>query len=71
MDMRYAVVITDEDNQFAATVPDLPGVFATGVTRAEVVENVREAIRLYLESVKAEGRPVERPRAEATVVEVA
>ena len=47
----YHVVIVNDDDQFAATAPDLPGVFATGATREETEEDMREAIRLYVQEV--------------------
>jgi predicted RNase H-like HicB family nuclease len=57
--MRYRVLIEqDEDGVFVAEVPALPGCISEGQTRAEVVENVKEAIAAYLESLEAHGEPV-------------
>ncbi len=42
--MKYAVVFEKGDRNFAAYVPDLPRCISTGKTRAEVEENIREAI---------------------------
>ena len=48
----------DEDGVFVAEVPALPGCISEGHTRAEVVENVKEAIVAYLESLEAHGEPI-------------
>ena len=57
--MKYRVLIEqDEDGIFVAEVPSLPGCISQGNTRAEAAENIKEAIELYLESLKARNEPV-------------
>ena len=57
--MRYRVLIEqDKDGVFVAEVPALPGCISEGHTRAEVVENVKEAIAAYLESLEAHDEPI-------------
>ena len=57
--MRYRVLLEqDEDGVFVAEVPALPGCISEGRTRAEAVENTKEAIAAYLESLKAHNEPV-------------
>ena len=57
--MKYRVLIEqDEDGVFVAEVPTLPGCISQGETRAEALENIREAIGVYLESLEAHGEPV-------------
>lgn len=57
--MRYRVLIEqDEDGAFVAEVPVLPGCISEGHTREEAVENIRETISLYLESLEAHGEPI-------------
>jgi predicted RNase H-like HicB family nuclease len=69
--MKYRVVIEqDEDGVFVAEVPSLPGCVSEGVTRAEALSNVQEAIAVYLESLKAHDEPIPPP-IEEEVVEVA
>ena len=69
--MKYRVIIEqDEDGVFVAEVPSLPGCISQGKTRAEAVKNIREAIEVYLESLKAHNEPVPPPISEE-VVEVA
>ena len=53
-----------EDGYFVASVPSLKGCWSQGKTREEALENIREAIELYLEpdeieTVDKEGEIVE------------
>ena len=66
--MRYRVVMEqDEDGMYVAEVPALPGCISQGRSRAEAVENIREAIAAYLESLKAHNEPVPPPITEEVV----
>jgi predicted RNase H-like HicB family nuclease len=40
-----------EEGGFTASVPSLPGCISEGDTKEEALENIREAIELYLEPV--------------------
>ena len=46
--MRYVIVYRDEDGGWIAEVPSLPGCVTQGESRAEALENVKDAIALYL-----------------------
>ncbi len=59
--MKYAVVYERSPRNWAAYVPDLPGCVATGRSRAEVQRNIREAIRLHLELMRASGEEIPAP----------
>jgi predicted RNase H-like HicB family nuclease len=66
--VKYRVLVEqDEDGVFVAEVPSLPGCVSQGETRAEALENVREAIAVYLESLEAHGEPVPPPITEELV----
>jgi predicted RNase H-like HicB family nuclease len=68
--MRYRVLIEqDEDGVYTAMAPSLPGCISQGKSRDEALKNIREAIALYLESLKAHGDPVP-PSISEEVVEV-
>jgi len=41
-----------------ATVPALPGCVSQGDSRAEALENIREAIAVYIEDCRESGEPV-------------
>ena len=45
------VILEDESGGYIALVPALPGCHTQGDTVAEVLENIREAIELYLETL--------------------
>ena len=68
--MRYRVLIEqDEDGVHVAEVPALPGCISQGQTRSEAVDNIKEAIAAYLESLRAHNEPVP-PSISEEVVEV-
>ena len=57
--MRYTVVLEREpDGGYVVTVPALPGCVTQGDTRAQALENAREAIVVYIEDCRAAGDPV-------------
>ena len=56
---KYRVIIEpDEDGVYVVEVPSLPGCISQGRTRAEAINNIKEAITAYLESLDAHGDPV-------------
>jgi predicted RNase H-like HicB family nuclease len=61
---KYEVIIywSDEDNVFIAEVPELPGCAADGASYAEVMNNVEEIIREWIETAKELGRPIPEPK---------
>jgi antitoxin HicB len=66
--MKFRVVLQqDEDGVFVAEVPSLPGCISQGPTRAEALDNIREAIEGYLESLKQHGEPIPPPIDEEVV----
>lgn len=69
--MKYTVVIERAPANLAAYVPDLPGCVATGDTLEELLETIREAIELHIESLRDHGEPIPDPQCTAAVVEVA
>ncbi|MDN7026002.1 type II toxin-antitoxin system HicB family antitoxin [Methanoculleus sp. FWC-SCC1] len=51
--MRLRVVLEpSEEGGYTVYVPSLPGCISEGDTRDEALENIREAIDLYLETVE-------------------
>ena len=68
--MRYMVVIERGGTSWGAHVPDLPGCIAVGETKEEVVQLIREAIDLHIESLRQDGLPVPSPSSESEFVEV-
>jgi predicted RNase H-like HicB family nuclease len=69
--MSYVVVLEAEsDGGFSISVPDLPGCASHGESQLEALANVREAIELHIEGLKADGLAVPTPRAQIATIEV-
>jgi predicted RNase H-like HicB family nuclease len=57
--MNYFVILNREDDGgFSAVVPALPGCISQGDSRPETMRNIREAIELYLEELRAAGEAI-------------
>jgi len=68
--MKYRTIIEqDEDGNYAAQCPALPGCISEGKTREEVLANIKDAIRGYLASLKKHNEPIP-PSIEEETVEV-
>ncbi|MBI2873419.1 MAG: type II toxin-antitoxin system HicB family antitoxin [Chloroflexi bacterium] len=58
-DYQFTVVIErDEDGMYVVSVPALPGCHTQGGSREEALENIREAIRLYIDALRDLGEPI-------------
>lgn len=67
--MTYKIAVhADPKGGFWAEVPALPGCFSQGETMAELTQNIREAIELYLDTLREEGQ---QPEPDVQIVEVA
>ena len=55
---RYLIVIEKAKNNYSAYSPDLPGCIATGKTRDEVVQNMREAVEMHVAGLMEDKIPV-------------
>ena len=58
-----------EEGSYRVEVPALPGCYSQGETVEEALENVREAIELYLEGLRQQGAQI--PRDDEIVFKVA
>lgn len=57
--MRYRILIEqDEDGIFVAECPSLPGCISQGKTRKEALDNIEDAIKGYIESLKKHNEPI-------------
>jgi predicted RNase H-like HicB family nuclease len=66
--MKYRVLIErDEDGTYVAEVPSLPGCISQGETRSEALDNIKEAMAGYLESLEAHNEPIPPPISEEIV----
>lgn len=70
--MKYVYVIErGNDGSWSAYVPDLPGCTSCGDTIDELKENIREAVALYIDSLREHDEPVPEPSVQADIVEAA
>jgi len=64
--LSYRILLKKEpEGGYTVTVPTLPGCVTFGETVEEAIEMAREAIALYIESLKAHGEEI--PTEEATL----
>lgn len=56
--MRQVLIYRGEDGYWVAECPSLPGCITQGKTRAEAVENAKQAIALYLDVLEEDGLPI-------------
>ena len=69
--MKYRIFIEqDEDGIFVAECHSLPGCISQGASRKEVLENIQDAIKGYLESLRKHDEPIP-PSIKEEIVEVA
>ena len=50
--MKYKVNFKETDEGYAVWVPGLPGCWSQGQTEEEALENIKDAIHSYLETVE-------------------
>ena len=57
---RYTIILhpDQEEGGYIVTVPTLPGCITQGDTMDEAIAMAKDAIRLHIESLLAEGQPV-------------
>jgi predicted RNase H-like HicB family nuclease len=56
--MRQVILYTDEDGIWIAECPSLPGCGSDGTTREEAMQNIKEAIELWIEDARAHDEPI-------------
>jgi predicted RNase H-like HicB family nuclease len=49
--MKYKVNIKKTDEGYSIWVPGLPGCWSQGETESEALENIKDAIQLYLDTI--------------------
>jgi len=55
----YRAFLTPKDEGgFSVNVPTLPGCFTQGETLQEAIEMTKEAVSVYIESLKAQDEPI-------------
>lgn len=67
---EYLVVVEKAETNYSAYSPDLPGCVATGDSKEETLQLMREAIAMHLEGLKEEGLPIPSPSTSADYIAV-
>ena len=52
--MIFNTIIEKDENGYFATIPELEGCVSQGNTYEEALQNIKEALELYLESLSKE-----------------
>ena len=61
--MNFTVVLEEADEGgYTVTVPALPGCISEGDTYEEAVDNIKDAVQLYLRAVSKEVRQLKKRR---------
>ena len=68
--MRQVVVHMGEDGYWVAECLSLPGCISQGATRQAAIDNIREAIRLYVAVLEEDNLPVPEERFDSMLVAV-
>ena len=63
---KYEIILywSNEDQAFIAEVPELPGCMAHGNDQAAALQNVNEAMQLWIDTAREFGDPVPEPKGE-------
>ncbi len=69
----YTIVLSYDraERVYNVSVPALPGCYTWGRTRRQAVKSAREAIRVYIETLKKAGSPVPSDDVELRVLKLA
>lgn len=66
--IKYLVVYEKTRSGYSAYVPDLPGVIATGKTKALVEKNIFGAIQFHIEGLREEKLRIPKSKADSEVM---
>jgi predicted RNase H-like HicB family nuclease len=70
-DYHINIFYSEEDDGYIADIPDLEACSAFGETPAQALDEVEKAKAVWLETAKAEGKPIPRPRYKPAIYKIA
>ena len=61
---RYEIIIywSNEDEVYIAEAPELPGCMAHGDTEESALQNIKEAVQLWIDTAREFGDPIPEPK---------
>ncbi len=68
--MRQVIIYQGEDNMWVAECPSLPGCISQGDTKESAIENIKEAIKLYIEALNEDNLPVPEEKFNSILIAV-
>lgn len=68
--MRQVVIYPGEDGYWVAECPSLPGCISQGESKEAALQNIKEAIDLYQESLREDDLPIPPETFETIVIAV-
>ena len=68
--MRQVILYHGEDGYWVIECPSLPGCISQGKTKKDALKNIKEAIEIYIECLKADNLPVPKERFDALLMAV-
>ncbi|SKB15084.1 conserved hypothetical protein [Planktothrix sp. PCC 11201] len=68
---EYVAIFEWAGSNYSAYVPDLPGCISTGKTLEETENNIKEAIELYIDTLREDGQPIPEPSLTVKAISVA
>jgi predicted RNase H-like HicB family nuclease len=68
---EYIVIFEWAGSNYSAYIPDLPGCISTGKTLEETENNIKEAIELYIDTLREDGQPIPEPTLKVKAISVA
>jgi len=70
-EITVLVIIEEGPENYSAYSPDVPGCVATGKTKDETIENMREALAFHLEGLREENLELPARHSQAVELELA
>ena len=68
--MRQVIIYPGEDGFWVAECPSLPGCISQGKTKHEAIQNIREAIQVYIEALEEDHLDIPAENFDALMVVV-
>jgi predicted RNase H-like HicB family nuclease len=68
--MRQVIIYPGEDNMWVAECPSLHGCISQGDTKESAIENIKEAIKLYIDALKEDNLPIPEEKFNSILIAV-